>query len=154
MVNCPAGNILNLGAPMNNNDSNPDDFQVVDKRKVTQEGGLREEAVPKGGDRDPAPPDAAQVENTPDGPPSADFTFILNNLAMPAVAFLGDIPDPATGKTQLNLPVAKLFIDSLVVLREKTRGNLTAEEERLLDGLLANLQLRFVEKSGSGITLS
>lgn len=135
---------------MMDNKGKPDDFQVVDRRKVTEEGGIRDEAARRDGGIDPSSGTAAKEDTTSSNRPAADFNFILNNLAMPALAFLGDVPDPSTGQTQLNLPVAKLFIDSLAVLREKTRGNLTAEEEHLLSGLLADLQLRFVEKSDSG----
>lgn len=128
----------------------PDDFQVVDRRKVTEEGGVRDGAATRDETIDPSLGNEATADTTSHTLPVVDFHFILNNLAMPALAFLGDVPDPSTGQTQLNLPVAKLFIDSLAVLREKTRGNLTAEEEHLLSGLLADLQLRFVEKSDSG----
>lgn len=134
------------------NSGKPDDFQVVDRRKVTEEGGIRDGAATRDEAIDPS---LGTEENpTSHNLPAVDFHFILNNLAMPALAFLGDVPDPSTGQTQLNLPVAKLFIDSLAVLREKTRGNLTAEEEHLLSGLLADLQLRFVEKSDSGTKCS
>lgn len=135
---------------MTDNKGKPDDFQVVDRRKVTEEGGIRDAVEPTDEAIDPCLGTDEKEETTSRNRPAVDFNFILNNLAMPALAFLGDVPDPSTGQTQLNLPVAKLFIDSLAVLREKTRGNLTAEEEHLLSGLLADLQLRFVEKSDSG----
>jgi len=135
---------------MNDKTGNTDDFQVVDKRKVTEEGGIRDGATTNDATADSSLDSEAKNDTTFHNLPVVDFHFILNNLAMPALAFLGDVPDPSTGQTQLNLPVAKLFIDSLVVLQDKTHGNLTAEEERLLGGLLADLQLRFVEKSGSG----
>jgi len=128
----------------------PDDFQVVDRRKVTEAGGIRDEAATRDEAIDPSLGTVEKDDTTSHNLPAVDFHFILNNLAMPALAFLGDVPDPSTGQTQPNLPVAKLFIDSLAVLREKTRGNLTAEEESLLSRLLADLQLRFVEKSDSG----
>lgn len=132
---------------------NPSDFQVVDRRKFTDEGDLRGDVRCDPGVPEAIDDDGSGSREIGDGAITADFAFILNNLAMPAVAFLGDIPDPTTGQTQQNLPVAKLFIDSLIVLREKTRGNLTEDEQHLLDGLLTNLQLRYVEISGSHPTV-
>jgi len=69
-----------------------------------------------------------------------------NSLAHTAAVHFGDIPDPVSGeKSEVNLPAAQQMIDILALLEEKTRGNLTAEERQLLDQILYELRLRFVE---------
>jgi len=76
-----------------------------------------------------------------------DFTAFLLGLASTALIHLGAEPDPETQKPQVDLTLARETLDLLGMLREKTRGNLSVEEERLFASLLAELQLRFVEAS-------
>lgn len=73
--------------------------------------------------------------------PAADprFTDFVLLQAQNAGFFLGQLPNPTTGETQLNLRAAKSVIDSLEMLEIKTEGNLTNEEEKLLTTALANL---------------
>ncbi|MHB8419441.1 MAG: DUF1844 domain-containing protein [Myxococcales bacterium] len=78
-----------------------------------------------------------------------DFTTFVLSLGSSAAIHLGDAPDPETGKPQKSVPHAKQIIDLLGMLRDKTRGNLTADEAKFLDGLLYDLRLRFVEASKS-----
>ncbi len=80
--------------------------------------------------------------------PTIDFyTFVLS-LASSAFVHLGDAPDPETGQaTPPNLPLAHQTIDILDMLREKTRGNLSAEEEKFMENLLTDLRLRYVAKA-------
>lgn len=59
--------------------------------------------------------------------------------------FLGRMPHPQTGETATNLEAAKIFIDQLEMIREKTRGNLSEEESGVLQNVLADLQLAFVQ---------
>lgn len=76
--------------------------------------------------------------------------FILS-LAHTAAVHFGDVPDPVSGQTiPANLPAAQQMIDILVLLEEKTRGNLTAEERQFLDQVLYELRLRYVEASKQG----
>ena len=70
--------------------------------------------------------------------------FVLMQ-AQNAALFLGQIPNPQTGKGEVNLEVAKMFIDQLAMIQEKTRGNLTSEESTVLRNALSNLQLAYVE---------
>jgi hypothetical protein len=60
---------------------------------------------------------------------------------------MGVTPNPETGQTERNLPLARQNVDLLGLLREKTRGNLTPDEQQLFDSLLSDLRLRFVEAS-------
>lgn len=71
--------------------------------------------------------------------------FVLS-LAATAALHFGDMPNPQTGRTDSpNLLAASHLIDILAVLEEKTRGNLTAEERSVLDQVLYELRLRYVE---------
>ncbi len=77
-----------------------------------------------------------------------DFYTFLLSLGSSAFVHLGDAPHPETGQpAEPDLLVAKQTIDILAMLREKTKGNLTPEEERFLDTLLTDLRIRFVERS-------
>jgi hypothetical protein len=86
------------------------------------------------------------VEETKPGP--IDFyTFVLS-LASSAFVHLGDAPDPETGQPGMpDLALAKQTIDILAMIREKTKGNLSPEEERFIENLLTDLRLRFVQRS-------
>ena len=68
--------------------------------------------------------------------------------AQNAALFLGQIPNPKTGEPEINLDLARMFIDQLEMIQEKTRGNLTNEEAMVLRNALSNLQMAFVEASG------
>jgi hypothetical protein len=77
------------------------------------------------------------------------FTQFVISLATSAAIQFGDMPDPATGRTsELNLEGARQMIDILTLLDQKTRGNLTIEERQVLEQVLYELRLRFVEAAG------
>ena len=80
--------------------------------------------------------------------PSA-FQIFLSGLASSALLHLGEFPDPETNQPHTNLPMASQTIDILAMLRQKTKGNLTDEEDRLLERLLYDLRVRYVNRSGS-----
>jgi hypothetical protein len=79
--------------------------------------------------------------------PEADFSFFCYTLGTQAMVALGLAPNPATEETAVDLPQAKYTIDLLEMLREKTEGNLTEEETKVLMGLLFDLRMRYVEAS-------
>jgi hypothetical protein len=72
--------------------------------------------------------------------------------AQQAALFLGQMPNPQTGKAETNLDAARFSIDQLEMLREKTRNNLTNEEEQILAGILSDLQMAFVKASSAAST--
>ena len=78
--------------------------------------------------------------------PEINFASFILSLSSSALFLLGDIPDPATNLTQRNLPLAKQTIDILGILNEKTVGNLVREESQLLESLLYDLRMRYVEE--------
>src|SRR6185437_8311013 len=70
--------------------------------------------------------------------------------AQNAALFLGQIPNPKTGQGEVNLDLARMFIDQLAMIQEKTRGNLTNEEAKVLSNALSNLQMAYVEVAREG----
>ncbi|KAF0120555.1 MAG: hypothetical protein FD151_1611, partial [bacterium] len=68
------------------------------------------------------------------------------SLNSSALFHFGEIPDPATNKREKNLPIAKQTIDIIGMLKEKTKGNLTNDEEILIDHILYDLRMRYVEE--------
>jgi len=79
--------------------------------------------------------------------PEINFVSFLISLSSSAFIHLGDMPNPVTGETEKNLPMAKQTIDLLGLLREKTRNNLLEEEEKLFDHLLYDLRMRYVKET-------
>ena len=79
--------------------------------------------------------------------PQIDFATFVLSLSHSALMHLGEAPDPETNQTHVDLPLAKQNIDILGLLEEKTKGNLTGDEERLVAQVLFDLRMRFVEKS-------
>lgn len=87
-----------------------------------------------------------QGEAAPASSPIAFNTFIIG-LASTTLIHLGEASNPDTGRTERNLELARESLELLSMLREKTRGNLTDEEEKLFATVLTDLRLRFVEAS-------
>ncbi|HEY3449439.1 MAG TPA: DUF1844 domain-containing protein [Myxococcales bacterium] len=127
------------------NDNEDKGFKVVDRRSAAEE---------------PAAPAAAKAEEAVKGPgwemheekperplPPMDFTTFCLSLASSAMIHLGHAPSPDSGATEKSLPLAKQTIDILVLLEEKTRGNLTAEEGKLLSTVLYDLRMRYVQEN-------
>jgi len=82
------------------------------------------------------------------------FIAFVMMQAQQTALFLGQIPHPETGKPEPNLDAARLFIDQLEMIREKTRGNLTTEEADILKTVIADLQLAFVTAKAAPQTSS
>lgn len=80
--------------------------------------------------------------------PQAQFDLFLSGLAMETLIALGDMPHPATRRQAVNLPQAKYLIDLIGILEEKTKGNLSVEEDQLLKDTLYQLRMRYLTKSG------
>jgi hypothetical protein len=88
----------------------------------------------------------AEVQKTTQsGELTQRFVEFVMMHAQNAALFLGQIPNPKTGQGEVNLELAKMFIDQLAMIQEKTRGNLTNEEATVLRNALSNLQMAYVE---------
>jgi len=147
-------------------------YKVADRRKFNADGSLREGVTL---DAAPAPvaahapeasapeshlaPEADEAFDPMDEVESADmegdeipgardpasFVNFLSSLATNAAAALGAVPHPATGKRSLDLESGKYWLDILSMLSDKTKNNLHPQESRLLEGLLADLRMQYVQ---------
>jgi hypothetical protein len=115
-------------------------FVVRDRRRFTEEGDSKEEAVPE-----EKPEAQEKIEQPP--LPEMNFSTFIFSLNTSALLHLGEVPDPATGKQQEDLTMAKQTIDLIAMLEEKTRGNLTTDEENLIKHILYDVRLRYVQKT-------
>ena len=96
----------------------------------------------------PASPGAAEAGPEDEGLPQARFDLFVSGLAVEALVALGDMPHPATRKQTMNLPHAKYLIDLMGILEEKTKGNLSVDENKMLNDTLYQLRMRYLSKSG------
>ena len=131
-------------------------FVIKDRRRFTDEGEPKEETAteekaerpePETVEEEKAEPETAaeQAEHMP--LPEINFSTFIFSLNTSTLLHLGEVPDPATGKQQEDLPMAKQTIDLIAMLEEKTRGNLTSDEENLVKHILYDLRLRYVQKA-------
>ena len=74
----------------------------------------------------------------------ASFSMLIMSIASSAATEMGLSPDPTTGTTRTDKNMARFNIDLLLVLKEKTKGNLTSDEERFLTSLISDLQMKFI----------
>jgi hypothetical protein len=133
-------------------EGSPSGFRVVDRRPFAADGSRKEailaeekkaEAAPA---RDRSTP--SQPQSEPGGPYEDDspgFETLVSYLSTTAMFQLGLIPGPSGEHIPADMPNAKRTVDLLEVLQEKTQGNLTANESRLLDDVLYELRMSFVE---------
>ena len=134
-------------------------FVIKDRRRFDDSGQARPEAPREeqaARPREPKPeaksgqsPRAEKSDHAAQAQHPAEISFagFVLSLSTSALFHFGDIPDPATGKAEKNLPAAKQTIDLLAMLKDKTRNNLEKDEGTLLDGLLYELRLRYVQES-------
>ncbi len=94
-------------------------------------------------DRGAAAFEAARADGT--DLPAIDFSTFMLSLGHSALVHLGAAPDPATGNLEANLQLARQTIDLISLLEEKTKGNLSGEEERIVEQLLYDLRMRYVD---------
>lgn len=116
-------------------------FVIKDKRSSQIS---EEDAAATDKQADAAPEAPPQQEETPF---QIDFATFIMSLSQSAFYQLGEVPDPLTGKTELNLPAVHQTIDMLMMLKEKTKGNLTPEEAKLMEQMIYELQMKYVAKS-------
>jgi len=83
--------------------------------------------------------------------PEINFATFILSLTSSAMLHFGDIADPVSGKKERNLTIAKQTIDMIDMLREKTKGNLTKDEEALVENTLYELKIRYVKESSKGM---
>jgi len=117
-------------------------FVVRDKRysaKKESDG----ESQGKGEEKREAPPQEEERQEFP--LPEISFTNLIISLSTSALIQLGEIQDPMTQQSVKNIPLAKQTIDLIGMLKEKTKGNLIPEEEKILENILYDLRMRYVK---------
>lgn len=77
----------------------------------------------------------------------ADFNIFITSLSMQAMIFMGEMANPITNETKVELPRAKYLIETISMIKDKTKGNLTTEENKLIDDMLYTLRLKYAEKA-------
>lgn len=143
-------------------------FRVSDRRRFagSESGEVTQEEKASEGDKKPpesqevagAKPKAAGQEEAAKKPeaekrekpttlPEINFATFVISLSSSALIHLGIAPDPMSGEQKKDLAIAKQTIDMLAMLQEKTRGNLTEEEAQLMESMLYDLRMRYVDES-------
>jgi hypothetical protein len=125
-------------------------FQVKDRRRFSESGEARAEAADEAPAPAPGATPAAPAAAEPADEPVTFSTFVLG-LSTQVLLHLGEIPNPMTQALERDLGAAKHVIDILGILREKTRNNLEPGEESLLDSVLYDLRMRYVELVRGGV---
>ena len=127
-------------------------FVIKDKRTFSPETGeptgqASQEAQEKETAKRETPPTSEATSEAQEEIhlPEINFSTFVFSLSSSALLHFGEIPDPATGTKQTNLPMAKHTIDMLGMLEEKTKGNLTDDEAQLLNNILYDLRMRYVK---------
>ncbi len=124
-------------------------YTVQDRRFHQLSEEEKAETRKSGSTQEKAFEEAAQKAVSGAAPgPEITFSSLIFSLSSTAFMHLGALPDPNTGKTEKNLPLAKQTIDLLGVLREKTRNNLDQEEDNLFEHLLYDLRMAYIKEVG------
>lgn len=146
---------------MNSEEEKPKAFKIDDRRRFSAEGELKPEfrgtdqpSQPSQHSEATVPPGASAVKTGRTSPvlPAGETTEIsfatfMVGLSTQALFHLGEIADPQGGDPQEDLPAAQQLIDIIGMLKEKTRGNLDHDEQTLLDAILFELRMKYVERA-------
>lgn len=138
-------------------------FKVQDRRRFSAEGELKPEfsqaaeeapapskAAPQGAPAAEAPsqPSADTGEHEDAAAPEMTFASFLVGLSAQVLIHLGEVPDPASGEVYRDFVGAQQLIDLIAILQEKTRGNLDASEASMIEAILFDLRMKYVELAG------
>jgi hypothetical protein len=119
-------------------------FVIKDKRSFDEKGELKEKESEQEPKKAEQKEQASKKEPERSPLPEVNFTSLIFSLSSTALFHLGEIPDPQTGKKEKDLPLAKHAIDTIAVLKEKTKGNLTEEEQKFVENVLTDVRWRYV----------
>jgi len=125
----------------------PDEKKIIIDEDWKSQVEAEKEAAEKGATQpQQSAPEATDAAGAPADMqfPPASFDLLLTTLATETLVALGQLPHPVTGKAQPKRNHAKYLIDTIDVLREKTKGNLTPDEQQGIDGLLHQLRMAFI----------
>ena len=114
----------------------------VEESKTTKTTDKKDEAVKTRQEDEPQADTSEQMLL-----PEVDFPSFIMSLCTSVFIHLGEIPDPTTNETKQNLPLAKQTIDLISMLKEKTEGNRTSDEDKLLDEMLYTMRMKYLSTS-------
>ena len=123
-------------------------FVFKDRRKMFSESDQEPEVGENTPQEEKVQEKAEQKGSPPHPPlPEVNFSTFTVSLSTEVLFHLGEFPHPVSGERQKDLPLAKHAIDTLAMLKEKTQGNLSNEEQNLLEGMLYDLRMAFIRAS-------
>ncbi len=127
-------------------------FKVTDRRLFREDGEIRQETPPPEPPKEKAEPfKVAESEPSNQEAPGTgariDFPSYVLSYYTQGLVLLGEVPNPYTNKKEEDLQSARHTVDILTILQEKTRGNLSKEEDELLDSVLYELRMKFMAKT-------
>ena len=120
-------------------------FTVKDRRAFDAQGEVKDKSEENEIEKDKAEKKPPEKEKESPPLPEINFSSFLLSLSSSVLLHLGEIEDPQSGVKKKDLALAKQSIDIINLLKEKTKGNLTQEEEKLIEHLLYDLRMRFVK---------
>ncbi len=125
-----------------------EEIRVEDRRHFDQEGNpiVQEEKKESSSTQEQAKTERTETTHTSGTPPGLDFVAILFTYVHTALMYLGEVKDPE-GKESENIEGARQMIDILEVMQQKTKGNLTKQEEQYLESALYDLRMRYMKKA-------
>ncbi|MBN1830862.1 MAG: DUF1844 domain-containing protein [Deltaproteobacteria bacterium] len=118
-------------------------FVIKDKRSLNEKGELKEEGQEEIKGEEKKEETEEDLQRIP--LPEVSLSSLVFSLSSSALLHLGEIADPQTGKKKEDLALAKHSIDTIGMLKEKTKGNLTEEEDKFLESILTDLRWRYVK---------
>lgn len=120
-------------------------FVIKDRRSFDDKGELKEKETAEEQKKE-APKEKVSEEESRTTPlPEVNFTSLIFSLSSSALFHFGEIEDPRTHEKKKDLPLAKHAIDTIAMLKEKTEGNLTEEEQKFIESILTDLKWRYVK---------
>jgi len=120
-------------------------FVVKDKRAFDAQGEVKDKSEETEIRKDEGKEKPKEEKKDSAPLPEINFSSFLLSLSSSVLLHLGEIADPQSGEKKKDLVLAKQSIDIINLLKDKTKGNLTQEEEKLLEHLLYDLRMRFVK---------
>jgi len=121
-------------------------FVVKDRRSFGEDGTLKSEQTEKPAAGASKPKEAPKQQREESPPlPEVNFSSLILSLSSSVLFNLGEIPDPQTGEKRKDLTLAKHGVDTIAMLKDKTRGNLSREEGLFVENVLTDLRWRYVK---------
>lgn len=123
-------------------------FIIKDRRSFDEKGELKEEKREEGvKEKEEKKKETGKTKADRHPLPEVNFSSLILSLSSSALLHLGEIADPHTGEKKKDIALAKHSIDTIAMLREKTKGNLDDEEQKFIDSILTDLRWRYVKAS-------